>query len=223
MFKKLPMNLQYFAEGSEAPESGAPEGAEQQTKGEEPKPEQAESKAEKTFTQDEVNAMIQKRVGRALKDKESEIESARTEAAKLAKMNKDQKKDYELKKAQQQAEDARAQLARYQLRDAARKQLVDGGYTPTDADIDLIVTDKAESTQANAKALLDMVERIKSSVRNDLLKGTTPKAGGPQIKTPSESQFDKMSYSERLQLKNDNPELYSQLVNKSYQEAINNG
>ena len=223
MFKKLPMNLQYFAEGSEAPESGAPEGAEQQPKSEEPEPEQAEPKAEKTFTQDEVNAMIQKRVGRALKDKESEIENARTEAAKLAKMNKDQKKDYELKKAQQQAEDARAQLARYQLRDAARKQLVDGGYTPTDADIDLIVTDKAESTQANAKALLDMVERIKSSVRNDLLKGTTPKAGGPQVKTPSESQFGKMSYSERLQLKNDNPELYSQLVNKSYQEAINNG
>ena len=216
MFEKLPMNLQYFAEGSEAPESGAPEGAEQQPKSEEPEPEQAEPKAEKTFTQDEVNAMIQKRVGRALKDKESEIENARTEAAKLAKMNKDQKKDYELKKAQQQAEDARAQLARYQLRDAARKQLVDGGYTPTDADIDLIVTDKAESTQANAKALLDMVERIKSSVRNDLLKGTTPKAGGPQVKTPSESQFGKMSYSERLQLKNDNPELYSQLVNKSY-------
>ena len=103
MFKKLPMNLQYFAEGSEAPESGAPEGAEQQTKGEEPKPDQTEPKAEKTFTQDEVNAMIQKRVGRALKDKESEIENARTEAAKLAKMNKDQKKDYELKKAQQQA------------------------------------------------------------------------------------------------------------------------
>ena len=216
MFEKLPMNLQYFAEGSEAPESGAPEGAEQQPKSEEPKPEQTEPKAEKTFTQDEVNAMIQKRLDRALKDKESEIENARTEAAKLAKMNKDQKKDYELQQAQQQAEDARAQLARYQLRDAARKQLVDGGYTPTDADIDLIVTDKAESTQANAKALLDMVERIKSSVRNDLLKGTTPKAGGPQVKTPSESQFGKMSYSERLQLKNDNPELYSQLVNKSY-------
>ena len=216
MFKKLPMNLQYFAEGSEAPESGAPEGAEQQTKSEEPKPEQTEPKAEKTFTQDEVNAMIQKRVGRALKDKESEIESARTEAAKLAKMNKDQKKDYELKKAQQQAEDARAQLARYQLRDAARKQLVDGGYTPTDADIDLIVTDKAESTQANAKALLDMVERIKSSVRDDLLKGTTPKTSGSQVKTPSETQFEKMSYSQRLQLKNDSPELYEQLVNKSY-------
>lgn len=220
----MEMNLQYFAqEAASAPETGAPEGNEATESEQQSQHEEQSSQSEKTFTQSEVNAMIKKRLDRALKDKDSEIESAKNEATKLAKMNKDQKKDYELKQAQQQAEDARAQLARYQLRDAARKQLVDGGYTPTDADIDLIVTDKAESTQANAKALLDMVERIKSSVRNDLLKGTTPKAGGPQVKTPSESQFDKMSYSERLQLKNDNPELYSQLVNKSYQEAINNG
>lgn len=213
----MEMNLQYFAqEAASAPETGAPEGNEATESEQQSQHEEQSSQSEKTFTQSEVNAMIKKRLDRALKDKDSEIESAKNEATKLAKMNKDQKKDYELKQAQQQAEDARAQLARYQLRDAARKQLVDGGYTPTDADIDLIVTDKAESTQANAKALLDMVERIKSSVRNDLLKGTTPKAGGPQVKTPSESQFDKMSYSERLQLKNDNPELYSQLVNKSY-------
>ena len=213
----MEMNLQYFAEeAASAPETGAPEGNEATESEQQSQHEEQSSQSEKTFTQSEVNAMIKKRLDRALKDKDSEIESAKNEATKLAKMNKDQKKDYELKQAQQHAEDARAQLARYQLRDAARKQLVDGGYTPTDADIDLIVTDKAESTQANAKALLDMVERIKSSVRNDLLKGTTPKAGGPQVKTPSESQFDKMSYSERLQLKNDNPELYSQLVNKSY-------
>lgn len=218
------MNLQYFAEeAASAPETGAPEGNEATESEQQSQHEEQSSQSEKKFTQSEVNAMIKKRLDRALKDKDSEIESAKNEATKLAKMNKDQKKDYELKQAQQQAEDARAQLARYQLRDAARKQLVDGGYTPTDADIDLIVTDKAESTQANAKALLDMVERIKSSVRNDLLKGTTPKTGGPQVKTPSESQFDKMSYSERLQLKNENPELYSQLVNKSYQEATKYG
>lgn len=211
------MNLQYFAdEAASAPETGAPEGNEATESEQQSQQEEQSSQSEKTFTQSEVNAIVQKRLDRALKDKDSEIESAKSEATKLAKMNKDQKKDYELQQAQQQAEDARAQLARYQLRDAARKQLVDGGYTPTDADIDLIVTDKAESTQANAQALLDMVERIKSSVRNDLLKGTTPKAGGPQVKTPSESQFDKMSYSDRLQLKNDNPELYEQLVNKSY-------
>lgn len=211
----MEMNLQYFAEeAASAPETGAPEGNEA-TESEQSSQEQ-QTPSEKTFTQSEVNEMIQKRVARAMKDKDSEIESAKNEATKLAKMNKDQKKDYELQQAQQQAQEAEAKLARYQLRDAARKQLVDGGYTPTDADIDLIVTDKAESTQSNAQALLDMVERIKSSVRDDLLKGTTPKTSGSQVKTPSETQFEKMSYSQRLQLKNDSPELYEQLVNKSY-------
>ena len=216
MEDKFPMNLQYFAEdAAEGSDTGAPEEP-KATDSKQPNQEEQQAQSEKMFTQDEVDKMIKKRLDRAMKDKASEIEDAKSEALKLAKMNKDQKKDYELQQAQQQAQEAEAKLARYQLRDAARKQLVDGGYTPTDADIDLIVTDKAESTQANAKALLDMVERIKSSVRNDLLKGTTPKAGGPQVKTPSESQFDKMSYSERLQLKIENPELYSQLVNKSY-------
>ena len=213
----MDMNLQYFAEeAASSSETGAPEGTEAVESEQQSQQEEQASQNERTFTQSEVNEMIQKRVARAMKDKDSEIESAKNEATKLAKMNKDQKKDYELQQAQQQAQEAEAKLARYQLRDAARKQLVDGGYTPTDADIDLIVTDKAESTQSNAQALLDMVERIKSSVRDDLLKGTTPKTSGSQVKTPSETQFEKMSYLQRLQLKNDNPELYEQLVNKSY-------
>lgn len=213
----MEMNLQYFAEeAASAPETGAPEGNEATESEQQSQHEEQSSQSEKTFTQGEVNAMIKKRLDRALKDKDSEIESAKNEATKLAKMNKDQKKDYELQQAQQQAQEAEAKLARYQLRDTARKQLVDGGYTPSDADIDLVVTDKAETTQSNVNALLDMVERVKSSVRNDLLKGNTPQAGGSQVKAPDESQFNRMSYAERLRLKNDNPQMYEQLVNKSY-------
>lgn len=216
MFNKLPMNLQFFAENpaagaDNASDNGAPDEAENK-----PVETGSDNDQPKTFTQEEVDKMVQKRMARYDREHQKEVESAKNEATKLAKMNKDQKKDYELQQAQQQAQEAEAKLARYQLRDAARKQLVDGGYTPTDADIDLIVTDKAESTQSNAQALLDMVERIKSSVRDDLLKGTTPKTSGSQVKTPSETQFEKMSYSQRLQLKNDSPELYEQLVNKSY-------
>ena len=213
----MEMNLQYFAEeAASAPETGAPEGNEATESEQQSQHEEQSSQSEKTFTQGEVNAMIKKRLDRALKDKDSEIESAKNEATKLAKMNKDQKKDYELQQAQQQAQEAEAKLARYQLRDTARKQLVDGGYTPSDADIDLVVTDKAETTKSNVNALLDMVERVKSSVRNDLLKGNTPQAGGSQVKAPDESQFNRMSYAERLRLKNDNPQMYEQLVNKSY-------
>ncbi|WP_314737077.1 DUF4355 domain-containing protein [Limosilactobacillus urinaemulieris] len=211
MFNKLPMNLQFFAEGSPAPETGAPTGAEATNT---EQPEQPQEGSQRTFTQAEVDKMVKKRMARYDRDHQNEVESAKNEAVKLAKMNKDQKKDYELQQAQQQAQDAEAKLARYELRDAARKQLIDAGYTPTDDDIDLIVTDKAESTQANAKALLNMVERIKESVRNDLLKGKTPAGSGMPVK--KQKSLNEMSLMERVKLRQEDPKQYQDLVNKAY-------
>ncbi|MBB1086379.1 DUF4355 domain-containing protein [Limosilactobacillus fastidiosus] len=213
MENKFPMNLQFFAEqATDGSDTGAPDEP-QVNESEQNNPEKQQVQSEKMFTQEEVDKMIQKRLDRAMKDKDSEIESAKNEAVKLAKMNKDQKKDYELQQAQQHAQDAEAKLARYELRDAARKQLIDAGYTPTDDDIDLIVTDKAESTQANAAALLDMVERIKESVRNDLLKGKTPSGGGLPVK--KQKSLNEMSLMERVQLRNEDPKRYQDLVKDS--------
>lgn len=212
----MDMNLQYFAEeAAEGSQTGAPEGTETEAQ---PEADQQQP-AEKTFTQDEVDAMIQKRLSRALKDKQQEIDDAKSEAVKYAKMNKDEKQKHDLEKAQADAKQAREDLARYQLRDATRQQLVAGGYTPEDADIDMIVTGDAETTKNNTKAFLDMVERIRESTRNELLKGDTPKAGGTAVKVPDENQFMKMTYQQRVDLKNSNPDLYDKLVNKSYQEA----
>ena len=49
MSNKLPMNLQFFAEGSPAPETGAPTGAEATNT---EKPEQPQDGHQKTFTQE---------------------------------------------------------------------------------------------------------------------------------------------------------------------------
>ena len=57
--------------------------------------EQPVEKNEKTFTQEEVDKMVEKRMARYDRAHQKEVESAKTEATKLAKMNKDQKKDYE--------------------------------------------------------------------------------------------------------------------------------
>lgn len=209
----MDMNLQYFAEeAAGGSQTGAPEGTETEAQ---PETDQQQT-TEKTFTQDEVDAMIQKRLSRALKDKQQEIDNAKSEAVKYAKMNKDEKQKHDLAKAQADAKQAREDLARYQLRDATRQQLVAGGYTPEDADIDMIVTGDAETTKNNTQAFLDMAERIRESTRNELLKGNTPKAGGTAVKAPDEGQFMKMTYQQRIELKNSNPELYEKLASKSY-------
>ena len=159
--------------------------------------------------------MVEKRMARYDRAHQKEVESAKSEATKLAKMNKDQKKDYELQQAQQKAQDAEAQLARYQLRDTVRKQLVDGGFTPEESDIDLVVTADAETTKQNGDALLAMVERIRNDERQKTLSGTTPKVSGTQVKAPNAQEFMKYSYDQRIKLKHDNPTLYSQLVQET--------
>lgn len=215
MEDKFPMNLQFFAENpaagaDDASDTGAPDEAEsKQAEG------GSDNEQPKTFTQAEVDKMVQKRMARYDRDHQKEVESAKSEATKLAKMNKDQKKDYELQQAQQKAQDAEAQLARYQLRDTVRKQLVDGGFTPEESDIDLVVTADAETTKQNGDALLAMVERIRNDERQKTLSGSTPKVSGTQVKAPDAQEFMKYSYDQRIKLKHDNPTLYSQLVQQT--------
>lgn len=208
MFEKLPMNLQFFADDS-APETGAPEGTESQ----EVETPEEQPKEEKTFTQDEVDKMIEKRLARALKDKQQEIDDAKNEAAKYAKMNKDEKQQHDLEKAQTEAKQAKADLVRYQLRDATRAELISGGYTPTDDDIDMVVTGDAETTKKNTQSFLSMVERVRENVRNDLLKGKTPISGGDPVK--KQKSLNDMSLMERVKLRQDDPAAYQELVNKT--------
>ena len=211
----LSMNLQFFAENpaagaDNASDNGAPDEAENK-----PVETGSDNDQPKTFTQEEVDKMVEKRMARYDRAHQKEVESAKSEATKLAKMNKDQKKDYELQQAQQKAQDAEAQLARYQLRDTVRKQLVDGGFTPEESDIDLVVTADAETTKQNGDALLAMVERIRNDERQKTLSGTTPKVSGTQVKAPNAQEFMKYSYDQRIKLKHDNPTLYSQLVQQT--------
>lgn len=210
MEDKLPMNLQFFAEGGE-PATGSESGpTDTEVAGNDPAPEEG---TEKTFTQAEVDEMIRK----ATADKEQEITDAKKEATKYAKLNKEQQKDYDLNKANQRATEAEAKLARYEMRDTARQQLIDGGYkNPTDEDIDLIVTEKAETTKANGETFLKVVERIRQSVRDELLQGNTPQLSGTKIKVPTLDEFKKMSYAERVDLKTKNPQVYDKLVQESY-------
>lgn len=208
MFNKLPMNLQFFAEDAPTPDNGAPEGEEvQEVQKNEQNPDS------KTFTQDEVDSIVKKRLDRALKDKQKEIDDAKSEAVKYAKMNKDEKQQHDLEKAQADAKKAREDLARYQLRDATRQQIIDSGYTPTDEDIDMVVTGDAETTKNNTQSFLTMVERIRNSVRNDLLKGNTPKGGGLPVK--KQKSLNDMSLMERVKLRNEDPQHYRELVSKS--------
>lgn len=202
----LPMMLQFFAEqGSEGSE-GAPN-----TESEQPN-ESGEKQGEqqaKTFTQDEVNKIVSQRLER----QKEQLKAKEDEAKKLSRMNAEQKANYELEKANKRAEEAAAKLARYEMRDSAKQMLADGGFNNADNGLlDLVVTDTAESTQANVNVLLTAIEAIREDERNKLLAGKTPKVGGKEIKPVSAQELIKMSTAERVKFQRENPAEYARIL-----------
>lgn len=202
----LPMMLQFFAEQGGEGSDGAPNTeSEQPNEGEE---KQGEQQA-KTFTQDEVNKIVSQRLER----QKEQLKAKEDEAKKLSRMNAEQKANYELEKANKRAEEAAAKLARYEMRDSAKQMLADGGFNNADNGLlDLVVTDTAESTQANVNVLLSAIEAIREDERNKLLAGKTPKVGGKEIKPVSAQELLKMSTAERVKFQRENPAEYARIL-----------
>lgn len=167
----------------------------------------------KTFTQEEVDKIVQKRVGRALRDKEAEIEKAQTEAAKLAKMNTEQKQAYALEQAQKAREEAEAKLHRYEMKSEVQKQIAEKGITTQipDTILSMVITDKAESTEENCQSMVDFLNAFAEDIRTGVLKGSTPRKNGEQA-TVAKNDFDRMTYVEKAKIYEENPELFKQLL-----------
>lgn len=202
----LPMMLQFFAEQGSEGSDGAPNTESEQPNDSEEKQDEQQAK---TFTQDEVNKIVSQRLER----QKEQLKAKEDEAKKLSRMNAEQKANYELEKANKRAEEAAAKLARYEMRDSAKQMLADGGFNNADNGLlDLVVTDTAESTQANVNVLLTAIEAIRKDERNKLLAGKTPTLGGKKIKPVSAQEIVKMSTAERVKFQRENPAEYARIL-----------
>ena len=175
----------------------------------EPKQDQdVQEPKEKTFTKDEVKQMISDRIKR----EREKAEADKAEAKRLAKMNADQKKDYEIDKQTKRAEEAEQKLARYEMQGQARKMFEESGVNVNDDDLSLVVTSEAETTQDNVNKLIAFAKRIREDVKNEMLTGKTPKTNGNIAKNITQSQFDLMSSKQKAELYQENPDLFKKLT-----------
>lgn len=163
---------------------------------------------EKTFTKDEVEQMISDRI----KHEREKAEADKAEAKRLAKMNADQKKDYEIDKQTKRAEEAEQKLARYEMQGQARKMFEESGVNVNDDDLSLVVTSEAETTQDNVNKLIAFAKRIREDVKNEMLTGKTPKTNGNVAKNITQAQFDLMSSKQKAELYQENPDLFKKLT-----------
>lgn len=163
---------------------------------------------EKTFTQDEVDKMIQKRLQRERKDIENRIEKEKEEAAKLAKMSEAERNQAILEKKIKEFEEKQKAFEDEKLLSETVKQLATKNLPVEFAE--LVKGNDAESTFENIKAFEAKFNEALENKVNERLKRKVPKISqGGEVLT--KEMFNKMDYSERVNLFNTNKELYDQL------------
>lgn len=169
----------------------------------------------KTYTQEEVDALLQKegdrRVSDALKKVERKNQEKVKEAQRLAQMNESEKFQYELEQREKAIIEKEKALALAENKNAASKILAEKGLSLSL--VDFVVAEDAETMNSNI-SLLD--KAFKASVKAEVekrLSTSTPKKNLPPDETITKEKAHKMSLSERQNLYVNNPELYNTLFN----------
>lgn len=168
--------------------------------------------AEKTFTQAEVDDIVQKRLSKAEKSFEKKIQERIDEAEKLRKMNADEKAKYEAEKQAAYIAELEAKINRSGLEKEASKMLSESGIAASDEILALVVKDDAERTQEAVNGFAELVNQLADNKVKEMLKGKTPrKVEQSTTGAITKEQFDRMGYKDRNELLQSNPELYAQL------------
>lgn len=156
--RKIPLNLQLFADEeveTEVDQANV----------------DAEKETEKTFTQDEVNKIVQDRLAK----EKAKNEKAQEEAKKLAKMNAEQKNQYMVEQLQKELEEYKTKEAKNDMIKEANSMLKEADINLPDEVVAMLIGDNAEDTKicvdSFSKAFKTAVERAV----NEKLKGKTPK------------------------------------------------
>lgn len=166
----------------------------------------------KTYTQDEVLALIQseadKRVSQALKTQQRKYEKQLS----LSKLDGDEREKAEKDSRIAELEE---QLAKYEIernRSELKSVLASRGLSAEFADI-LSITDDIEASQAN----IDKLDKLfKTAVRAEVekrLAGTAPKGNGGSTAEITKETAKKMSMAELDKLSRENPELFNKIFN----------
>ena len=171
-----------------------------------------EKTTEKTFTQSQLDEIIQKEKAKAKRSAEKEYQAKMDEAEKLRKMNEVQKAEYEQEKQKAYIAELEAKINRSGLEREASKMLSEGGIAVDDKILGLVVKDTAEKTQEAVEGFVALVNELADKKVSEKLKGKTPKkmedTSAGEI---TKEQFNKMGYRSRNELLQNNPELYHKL------------
>ena len=136
----------------------------------------------KKYTDADVDRIVNERRARWEKEQTAAIKAAEDEAAKLAKMNEQQKQQYELEKQQKANEELQAEIdklkqerVRIELGKTAASLLKENNIDATDGILSFVVGADAAETKANIDSFVKVVEEQVKKAEVARATGYTPK------------------------------------------------
>lgn len=170
-----------------------------------------EVQVEKTFTQDDIDKIVNKRLARERKDIEARIEAEKEEAKKLAKMDADEKAKFEFDKQVKEFEETKKAFESERLLNETTRQL-DSKKLPIQF-AEMLKGVDAETTFENIKKFEDGFNSEVEKRVSERLKGSVPKASVTNQISMGKDEFNKMNMVQRQKLFMENRELYNELTN----------
>lgn len=199
----MEFNLQYFADDNEPIENGG-EPVDETIKDTE-KPDEKET-PELKYSDEDVDKIVQKKLAKAKKDKEAAVE----EATKLAKMNEDQKAEYDREQLEKELAELRHKDAFYNLSKEASKMLAEHDITADDELLQVVVKDDAEGTKQAVESFVNLFNtKVKEGVKQALA-GNSPKYPNTGKTLTKQQIMDEKDATKRVKLIQQNPQLFKQ-------------
>ena len=166
----------------------------------------AAQQAEKTFTQADVDRIVQERLDRERKAQEEK----QAEAAKLAAMNEKERTEYQIKQLTEELNAYKAKENRAAMAKEARAMLSEKGLSGISDDIiaRLIVENNAEATKENVETFATMFGTAVDEAVKAKLKGSTPKTGQTSSTLTQEQIFAVKDRKERQRLIRENMNIF---------------
>lgn len=215
---RIPMDLQFFAEGGDDGGAGGNGGGSGEGEGNDTGNDGGENHTPsfdellKNGHQAEFDRRVQKAINTALANAQEKWQALTddklSEAEKLAKMTKEEKVQYLAQKHEKELADREAALTRRELMAEAKNTLAEKKLPVSLAEV-LNYADADSCSKSIAAVEKAFQEAVQAAVEEKLKGGKPPKKA--QDAEITKEEYAKMGYSERLKLKTENPELYKQL------------
>lgn len=168
------------------------------------------TEADKTFTQDELDHIVQERVkhavAKAQKDAEDKIKQAQSEGERLAKLTKDERAKEEEAKRLADLEAREKAIAVKELRIETQSLLSDEGL-PIEF-LDVVMADTAESVKDNIASIRKVFDEAVEKRVNERLTQDKPRRGATAGAMTKAEIMAVQNASERQKLIAENLELF---------------